>query len=175
MSSVIRGEDGFETSAGGIILQTRYAVFKGFADFDYTDGSIKTIDVLSVNITPKSDKSVFKLELSLCYSAGINNSNVMFGALRNNFYIQNSGTLSKQTPGISPLVTNRQTYANNVIDMGIYGYVDAPNTTSNITYKPTIKAVGNFKIAINRTFQNGDTPDFETGLSTFIVTELSGT
>lgn len=175
MTSEIRGEDEFETSAGGIVLQTRYRVFNGFADFSIKSQVVQKIDLLSVNITPKSAKSVFKLDLSLCYSASINNANLMFGALRNSTYISNSGTLSLQTPGISPLVTNRQTTTNSVIDMGIYTYVDEPSTTSTITYTPTIKVVGDYKIAINRTFQNGNAPDFESGLSTFVVTELSGT
>lgn len=174
MTSVIRSDDNFETSAGGIVLQSRYRVFNGFADFPIKSQVVHKIDFLSVNITPKSTKSVFKLELSLCYSASINNANVMFSAMRNDTYIKNSGTLSHQTPGISPLVTNRQTTTNSVIDMAVYTYVDAPNTESIITYTPTIKVVGDYRIALNRTWQNGDAPDFETGLSTFIVTELSG-
>ena len=175
MTSEIRGEDGFVTSAGGIVLQTRYVVFDGWKDFNVTSQVVQPLSFLSVNITPKSAQSVFKLELSLCYAASINTANVVFSATRNGTYIENTQTLSNQTGGISPLLTDRQTFTTSVMDMGIYGYIDAPNTNSSVTYTPTIKTYGDLGVAINRTWQNGDLPDHETGLSTFIVTELSGT
>ena len=175
MPSVIDGDDGFVTSSGGIILQTRYKVFDGWTNFSVSDGVVYPLDFLAVNITPKSEHSVFKLELSLAIEAGVVSVNIMLGAKRNDYYIANSSTLSSQNAGIAPLVTSLPDEATETMDMGLYTYVDAPNTSSPITYVPTISTFGSFEIAINRTFQNGNSANYETALSTFIVTELSGT
>lgn len=174
MPSIIEGNDNFQTSAGGIVLQTRYKVFDQWTDYALQTDVVHKMDFLAVNIVPKSVNSVFKLELSLCFESGIVTPNIMFSATRNDFYIQNPLTLSAQNSGIAAFNQSLSNNIDSTMDMAFYSYVDAPQTTEPITYSPTMRAQDNFNLGINRTWRNANLKHYETGISTFIVTELSG-
>ena len=174
MPSNIDGSDNFDTSAGGIVLQTRYAVYDQLRKLTATVNTPLRLEMLSVNIVPKSVNSVFKIELCCPHEGYSNNGNYMFSLYRNGVYIQNRETQSAQNGGITPIFTSLTNNAQSTMDTGMFVYVDAPQTTQPITYVPTIRAQDNLQIAINSTSSNLNAKHYETGISTFIVTELSG-
>lgn len=171
MASVIAGDDGFSTSAGGIVLQTRYVVFEGTKVASTSALTPFELDDLSVTITPTSADSVFKLEL--CVSHGAASKNIVFSAMRDSTYIAPSGAGSNQNAGIVPSATNDSGDDNSSLDVGSYVYVDAPSTENAITYTPTLQTNGGDTVYINRTISDTDSSAFERCISTFIVTELS--
>ena len=174
MPSEIRGDDDFYTSAGGIVLQTRYRVFDTLRKLTATAYTPLKLEMLAVDIVPKSVNSVFKIELCLPHEGYNMNENYVLGLYRNDVYMQNKETKSNQNGGITPKVTSTANNKDSTMDLGMYVYVDAPNTTETIRYVPTIRTQDNLEFAINSTSQNVDGKHYETGISTFIVTELSG-
>lgn len=173
MPSSISGDDGFVTSAGGIVLQTRYAVFALPKTISVAAMTVTEISELAVHIKPKSDRSVFKLELNLPHEAiSDSTENIMFSATRNGSYIQQEG-IGNRNGGISPRTISFHRENSSTLDLGSFVYIDEPATDSEITYTPAFMLAQNDTMHLNRTADDVDTAIHERGMSTFIVTELS--
>ena len=175
MPSNIDGSDNFDTSAGGIVLQTRYVVFDQLSSHYLHSNAIYKFDELKVIITPKSVNSVFKLELCLPHemtSTG-NDHDVMFSAYRNSHYI---GVVDGvKNSGIATRCLNKfGTDTASTMEHASYVYVDAPATTEQIIYTPTARTPHAQSLYLNGTAAGGQEAWHERGISTFIVTELSG-
>lgn len=176
MSSVIRGEDGFETSAGGIVLQTRYALLTIPKSISVAAMTVTEIDELTVNITPKSAQSVFKIELTIPHEAdGKNPENIMFSFTRNGTYIQPENVGNRNAGITSRAVNYPQVGQVSHLNYGGFVFVDEPATTNPIVYKAAIKYVDAQNLFINRTAPDTDVAFCERGMTAFIITELSGT
>ena len=176
MVSVIAGDDGFNTSAGGILLQTRYKVFKDPKNFTTTKMTPTVINELTVSITPKSANSVFKLELCMPYEAqGSFSENMMVSATRNGSFIA-PPNVGSRVGGIAPRTISVDSDNGKTLDLLSFSFIDEPATTSPIVYTAAvIDGAGSHNIKINATISDLDNDQYERGMSTFIVTELSGT
>jgi len=155
----------------GCIIQVKEQIRTSHLDLVEADGYV---DLVSVNITPVSSTSKFKISLQVSVSSD-NNNNYSFVQLHRN------GT---SIAGGDAIGTSQAVWldagckeADNMLffqQKQIFGtYIDYPNTTSEITYTAKIKCDVNGTLFVGRTYSITDNHRSTTP-TVFVVEELSG-
>ncbi len=164
----------------GGIIQVQYTQFTGTNAITCTTNTDIALTDLTVNITPQSTSSIIKLEAQIYGEWGTEDANW------NNtvFFFRDSTKLSHAAAGsrnVGIATTFRTFYstdANSTAEgTGLFAYYDAPNTTSQITYKVGLNTShsGNPVWYLNRTKGDISTnPAFERFISLISATEIAG-
>ncbi len=162
----------------GGIIQTQYTQLSSTSSISCTSNTDTEISVLSVNITPVSSSSIIKIE------AMVNGEWGDHGAAYNSawFFYRDSTKLSAPASGsrkVGILMGSALTYeavdASSTPEQVNYSYFDAPNTTSQITYKVGVNhSQPDTSWYLNRGVTDADSVNAERGISLICVTEIAG-
>jgi len=162
--------------APGHVMQVQYTQYTGTfsqscsADTDTVIGA----SALSVNITPSSASSIIKLETHIFHELGAeaDYANHVW------FFYRDSTKLAAPAAGSRPCGISISTLGYHV-DIGStpeiaqYSYFDAPNTTSQITYKIGFLPRYTRTIYVNRCVTDNDNNAHERGISFTSATEIA--
>ena len=160
----------------GAVLQMPFTQYTGTTSVSTSADTNGTVDVLSVNITPKSTSSIIKLDAHIFHEwsdQGDATNSVWF------FY-RDSTLLKAPSAGSRPCGISMSRLSHHSNDAGsspeiaYYSYFDAPNTTNQITYKVGFLVRFNRTIYINRTVTDNDNNSHERGVSFISATEIGG-
>ena len=162
--------------APGQVLQVQYTQYTGTfsqsvsADTDTVIGA----SALSVNITPTSTSSIIKLETHIFHELGAvadYGNHVWF------FYRDSTKLAIAQAGsrlcGISVSALGYHDDVGSTPEIAQYTYFDAPNTTSQITYKIGYRPRYTRTIYVNRTVTDNDNNGHDRGLSFTSATEIA--
>ena len=158
------------------MLQTQFTQYTGTTSVSTPSVTNTTIDVLAVNITPKSTNSIIKLDTHIFHEwqqpASTYNCAWFFYRDTTKLAIAQAGN---RLCGISPsAISFTGSDGDSTAEMTYYSYFDSPNTTSQITYK--VGVINNYatNVFINRTVGDADNDERERGLSFISATEIGG-
>ena len=160
----------------GSVLQMQFTQYTSTTSVSTSSVTNTTIDVLAVNITPKSTNSIIKLDTHIFHewqnSAATYNCAWFFYRDTTKLAIAQAGS---RLCGISPsAISFTGSDGDSTPEMTYYSYFDLPNTTSQITYK--VGVINNYdtNVFINRTVGDADNSERERGLSFISATEIGG-
>jgi len=163
--------------APGHVIQVQYT--------QYTDTFTQSLSAetdtvlgaaaLSVNITPSSTSSIIKLDAHIFHEWGSQ------GDAGNSvwFFYRDTTALKAPAAGSRPCGISMSTVsyagdeAGSTPEIAYYTYFDAPNTTSQITYKIGLFPRYNRTLSVNRTITDTDALGFERGISFTSATEIA--
>ena len=168
------GIDGSKLGTGAV-LQMPFTQYTGTTSVAVNNTSV-AIDVLAVNITPKSTSSIIRLDTHIFHehslSAGTTDSVWFF--YRDTTKLGHAQAGSRQSGISMGTISYDEANANSTPEIASYSYFDAPNTTSQITYKVGFMTYHNATIYINRTVSDADNNGNERGISFISATEIGG-
>ena len=161
-------------NAKGMVIQMPFTQYTGTTSVSTTALTNATIDVLAVDITPKSTNSIIKLDTHIFHewqnSAATYNCSWFFYRDTTKLAHAQDGT---KLCGISPsAISFTGDDGDSTPEMTYYSYFDSPNTTSQITYKVGVVTFYATSVFINRTV--GDAATSERGISFISATEIGG-
>lgn len=160
----------------GAVLQMPFTQYTGTTSVSVGATTDTAIDVLSVNITPKSTNSIIKLDTHIFHewqnSASTYNCAWFF--YRDTTKLGHAQAGSRLC-GISPsAISFTGPDGDSTGEMTYYSYFDSPNTISQITYKVGVINTFATSVFINRTVGDVDNNQRERGLSFISATEIGG-
>tara|TARA_B100001057_G_scaffold492891_1_gene586225 strand:+ start:2343 stop:2867 length:525 start_codon:yes stop_codon:yes gene_type:complete len=132
--------------------------------------------VLSVNITPKSTSSIIRLDAHIFHEWS--NQHAAYNGVW--FFYRDTTKLAHAQDGnrLSGISMSTLSYGSiegtSTPEIASYSYFDSPNTTSQITYKIGHLNYGTYTLAVNRTSNDGNTTQYERGISFISATEKAG-
>lgn len=162
----------------GNVLQVQYAQYSDTFTQAIT-GNTNTIlgsAVLSVDITPKSTSSIIKLDAHIFHEWGVINAsyNSAWFFYRDSTKLAHAAAGSRLT-GISvSALSYYSSDAGSTAESVYYTYFDSPSTTSQITYKVGLICKYSNTVYVNRTVGDGDSDEYERGISFISATEIGG-
>lgn len=185
MTSIIKADriqstsNGFVIPPAGGIIQTQYTQISAGSSISSATNTDTGISALSVNITPVSTSSIIKIE------AMVNGEWSDQGATYNStwFFYRDSTKLASPAAGsrkVGILMGTGLTYessdSSSTPEQASYMYFDAPNTTSQITYKVGFNHSQSSTIDwhLNKCVTDSDDVNQERGMSLICVTEIAG-
>ena len=160
----------------GATLQTQFTQYTGTTSVSLSGNTSTEINVLTLNITPKSTSSIIRLDSHVFHEWSDQNKateNVWF------FY-RDSVLLRAPVVGSRPsgiamsTLSHHSSDAGSTPEMVYYSYFDTPNTTNQITYKVGVVVNANSTVFINRTVTDNDNNAHERGISFISATEIGG-
>lgn len=163
-------------NAKNMVIQMPFTQYTGTTQVSITGGANTSIDVLSVNITPKSTSSIIRLDTHIFHEWS--NQHAAYNGVW--FFYRDSTKLAhaeagNRGSGISMSTVSYGTVENSSTpEAAYYSYFDSPNTTNQITYKVGHLNYGTYTLNINRTGTDADTAQHERGLSFISATEIGG-
>jgi len=162
--------------APGHVVQVQYTQYTGTFSQSVTADTNTVIgaSALSVNITPTSTSSIIKLETHIFHELGAeaDYANHVW------FFYRDTTALKAPAAGSRPCGISISTLGYHV-DIGStpeivqYTYFDAPNTTSQITYKIGLLPRYSRTLYVNRTVTDNDNNAHERGISFTSATEIA--
>ena len=165
-------------NVSGTVLQVQYTQYTGtFSQSLSTNTStILGSSVLTLNITPKSTSSIIKLDCHVFHEWSDQ------GSATNSvwFFYRDSTLLRATSAGNRAAGITMSTLSHHTTDAGstpevvYYSYFDAPNTTSQITYKVGVRVNSDKTLFVNRTVTDNDNTSHERGISFISATEIGG-
>ena len=181
MTSILK-VDNLQDSSGtgspyitGAVLQMPFTQYTGTTSVAVNNTSV-AIDVLAVNITPRSTSSIIRLDTHIFHehslSAGTTDSVWFF--YRDTTKLGHAQAGSRQSGISMGAISYDVGNADSTPEIASYSYFDAPNTTSQITYKVGFMTYHNATIYINRTVSDADNNGTERGISFISATEIGG-
>ena len=175
--STITVASGNVLQAPGHVMQVQYT--------QYTDTFTQSLSAetntvlgavaLSVNITPTSTSSIIKLDAHIFHEWGSQGdaTNAVW------FFYRDSTALKAPSAGSRPCGISMSTVsydgdeAGSTPEIVYYSYFDAPNTTSQITYKIGILPRYSRTLSVNRTITDTDAIGYERGISFTSAMEIA--
>jgi hypothetical protein len=159
----------------GAVLQVQYTQYTSTTSVSLTADTNAEISVLTVNITPRSTSSIIKLDTHIFHEWGHtdNYGNHVWFFYRDSTLLK-APAASSRPCGISVSTLSYHDDAGSTPEIIYYSYFDAPNTTSQITYKIGILPRYSRTLYINRTATDNDNNGHERGLSFISATEIGG-
>ncbi len=163
--------------APGSVLQVQYTQYTGTFSQALTANTNTVLGdaALSVSITPKSTSSIIKLDTHIFHEWGhqdVYGNHVWF------FYRDTTKLAIPQAGnrlcGISASLLSYDYDIGSTPEIVSYSYFDAPNTTSQITYKIGILPRYSRTLYVNRTVNDNDNDGHDRGLSFTSATEIGG-
>ncbi len=163
----------------GGIIQMQYTQLSAGSSISSATNTDTEISALSVNITPTSTSSIIKIETM------INGEWSDQGATYNStwFFYRDSTKLASPAAGsrkVGILMGTGLTYessdSSSTPEQASYMYFDAPNTTSQVTYKVGFNHSQSSTISwhLNKCVTDSDNVNQERGMSLICVTEIAG-
>jgi microcystin-dependent protein len=168
-------------------IRAGYAIQHQMAHYDIyrkyignTDGSTPTfIDVLDIKMTPRDDNSCFKIDAMINFESNGFSENLVFRLYRkigSGSFTQVGGSNDSDNPNsMKGMATafyddNEDSTMNNVK----LQFIDAPTTTSEITYSVAFITNTSTIFTLNRVLSDNNSGSYEFGSSNMIITELAG-
>ena len=168
------GIDGSKLGTGAV-LQVKYTQYTSRTSVSLSANTSTALSVLTVNITPKSTSSIIKLDTHIFHEWSDMNhaTNHMW------FFYRDTTTLKPPAAGSRPCgisiatISHFNNDAGSTPEVAQYTYFDAPNTTSQITYKIGLLPRFDGTLYINRTVTDNDNNAHERGISFTSATEIA--
>ena len=137
--------------------------------------TINDLSNMSIVITPKkaNSKILIHIRWSGEFSASDLTWNTTFGCTRNGTQIGRSGGGLNGTGIATPSLSYYASDASSTAENCIYFVTDTPGITSAITYRATIASSQNGTIYNNRTVNNVNSWDYESGTSAMTAMEIA--
>ena len=160
----------------GAVLQMPFTQYVDTTQVSITGGANTSIDVLSVNITPRSTSSIIKLDTHIFHEWS--NQHAAYNGVW--FFYRDTTKLAHTQVGnrLSGISMSTLSYgsieANSTPEIATYSYFDLPNTTNQITYKVGHLNYGSYTLNVNKTVADGNTTQYERGISFISATEIGG-
>ena len=160
----------------GAVLQVQYTQYTGTTTVSYSADTDMEISVLTVNITPKSTSSIIKLDSHIFHEW----SDMNHATNHVWFFYRDTTKIKAPSAGSRPCGISIATLshfnndAGSTPEVAYYSYFDAPNTTSQITYKVGMLPRFDGTLYINRTVTDNDNNAHERGISFISATEIGG-
>jgi len=176
--TTVEVSSGHKLYAPGHVIQVQYT--------QYTDTFTQSLSAetdtvlgaaaLSVNITPSSTSSIIKLDAHIFHEWGSQGdaANAVW------FFYRDTTALKAPAAGSRPCGISMSTVsyagdeAGSTPEIAYYTYFDAPNTTSQITYKVGVRVNSDKTLFVNRTVTDNDNTSHERGISFISATEIGG-
>ena len=163
-------------TVAGKILQVQYTINTTYSSQAFATNSTEAIDNMSVNITPSSTSSKIFLQANWFgeFSNQVGSYNGMWGFLRDSTRVFPFNSGESRTYGIS--ASNISYWGNqnvNTPEGAFIHYVDAPASTSQITYKLCWTGSA-YTMYHNRPVTDNNTAGYERGTSMIIAMEIAG-
>mgnify|MGYP005999307367 CR=1 FL=1 len=160
----------------GAVLQVQYTQYTAKTNVSMSSGVATTVDVLAVNITPKSTSSIIRLDAHVFHEwndpdAQYNSGWVFFRDSTKLAAPQNGNRLSVISQSSISYYNSDAGTTNEIVN---YSYFDAPNTTNQITYKVGVVSHYNTNVHINSTKNDDNTTTNSRGISFISATEIGG-
>jgi hypothetical protein len=159
----------------GAMLQTQFTQYTGTTSVSISTDTNTVIDVLTVNITPKSTSSIIKLDAHIFHewanSSSPNNSVWFF--YRDSIKLAHA-QVGTALCGITNTLISYSTDGSSTPEIANYSYFDTPSTTNTITYKVAAINNANTTIFINKNNSASTTSEYERGISFISATEIGG-
>ena len=164
---------GNDTVAGKII-QVQYTISSTYGSQGFATGVTEALDGMSVNITPSSTNSKIFLQANWFgeFSNFAGAYNGMFGFLRNSTRVFPYTADSRQY-GIMSGYIGYMNDAASTPEGSFFHYVDAPATTSQITYQACWTGSA-YTMYHNRTVNDTNAGGYERGTSMIMAMEIAG-
>jgi hypothetical protein len=162
-------------SAPGHVLQVQYTQYTSTTTVSTSANTNHTVDVLSLNITPKSTSSIIRLDAHIFHEWGNINSahDSMWFFYRDSTKLAHAQVGNRKAGITGTLNSFYSSEAGSTPEAAHYSYFDSPNTTSQITYKVGVINQYTTTLYINRTVTDNDAVDYERGLSFISATEIA--
>ncbi len=160
----------------GAVLQVQYLqIDTTVASISVSANTDTVVTQLTVNITPKSTSSIIRLDTHI-FHEWANASAPQESAW---FFYRDTTKLAASAAGsrLSGISMSRLSFYNDATstpEIATYSYFDAPNTTSQITYKVGVKNHYGTNFSLNRTINDTDSTQHERGISFISATEIGG-
>ena len=160
----------------GAVLQMPFTQYTSTTTVSTSANTNHTVDVLSLNITPKSTSSIIRLDAHIFHEWGHVNSqhDSMWFFYRDSTKLAHTQVGSRRAGITTSLISYISAEAGSTPEATNYSYFDSPNTTSQITYKVGVINQQTATLYINRTVIDNDGVDFERGISFISATEIGG-
>tara|TARA_R110002167_G_scaffold255051_1_gene461377 strand:- start:138 stop:629 length:492 start_codon:yes stop_codon:yes gene_type:complete len=140
MATVIRGDDNFDTSKSGQVLQVVSTTKT--STFSTSAGSWTDVTGLSATITPVSNQS----KILVIASVSMDAPNLVAGRL-----VRDSTPIAVGTSGGSQFEgTFSKVSSYYAADVQSVSHLDSPNTTSSTTYKIQVNGYASIALYVNR-------------------------
>ena len=163
-------------NVAGTILQVQYTQYTGATSINTGVNTDDAIDVLAVNITPKSTSSIIRLDCHVFHEWNVTG----YATDAVWFYFRDSTKLSHSANGnrnVGISMSRLSYYADDsgsTPEITYYTYFDTPNTTNQITYKVGVNSYVSSPLTINKTKTDSNTNQYERGISFISATEIGG-
>lgn len=153
----------------GKVLQVVFASTDA-TTFTHSSTSFGEVTGLSATITPSSASNKILVEVSITHS-GHTNLTTAFGINRDSTAIGNSDEASGSRMNA---IASDYTDGNTHTQTTSYRYLDdSHNSTSALTYKPTVAARSTYTFQLNKAFQDDNSSHNIYGISSITLTEIS--
>jgi len=158
----------------GSVLQTKKTQYTSTTNVTTAANTNKTVDVLAVNITPKSTSSIIKLDAHIFHEWL--NPDAMYYCMW--FFYRDATKLAAPQAGnrlsgiTSSTISFYDSDADSTPELATYSYFDSPTTTSQITYKVGVICHYATTVHINRTVGDTDSTLFNRGISFISAQEI---
>jgi hypothetical protein len=162
--------------APGAVLQMPFTQYTSTTSIAVAGGTNTSVDVLAVNITPTSTNSIIKLDTHIFHEHSIaaGTTDTVWFFYRDTTKLAHAQAGSRQSGISMGTLSYYISNADSTPEIAKYSYFDAPNTTSQITYKVGILTYNTSTIYINRTVADADNAGAERGISYISATEIGG-
>lgn len=175
------GKISLEAAAGGggtgSIIKTLYTQFTGTNTITCSGDTVLTD--LTVDITPTSTSSIIRIDAMVNGEWATSQdaaTNCVWFFYRDTTKLSHASAGSRRV-GIqmgTSITWGTSSDATSTPETAHYSYFDAPNTTSQITYKVGVNNYYDYAWALNKTGSDLDNSAHERGLSFICVTEIKG-
>ena len=160
----------------GSVIQTKKTQYTSTTNVTTVANTNKTVDVLAVNITPRSTSSIIRLDANIFHEWL--NPDAMYYCMW--FFYKDSTKLGAPQAGsrLSGITSSSISYyasdADSTPEVASYSYFDSPTTTSQITYKVGVICHYQTTVHINRTVGDTDATTYNRGISFISAQEIKG-
>ena len=176
LSKITNGGVAASGIPSGGVVQVRQTQFTGTNTISTTSGSWNVMTDLTVNITPTSTSSTIMLQLFLgSWEHGNAEDHMAYFAFYRDSTLLVAPTAGSRLEIVGMGATNF--YADDHLStpaVAWINYFDTPSSTSQITYKGAMMALGTETFYLNRTAQDTDASGHERSISTIVATEIAG-
>jgi len=160
----------------GAVLQMPFTQYVDTTQVSVSANTNTTINVLTVNITPKSTSSIIRLDAHIFHewsNYDAPNESAWF-FYRDATKLAHAASGNRLTGISSSALSYYGTDATSTPETVYYSYFDSPSSTSQITYKVGVINHFSCTLNINRTNNDSDSTQLERGISFISATEIGG-
>ena len=171
MTSVIRGDDNFDTAVGDNVVQTHLITTSSQS---ITASTLTNISGLNATITPSTTSKRIKVIVRWSGEfSTTNNYSCVYGIKRDAIDVGNPASVGSRLVGIAVVAQGyHDPDGSSTPDSVFYSYIDSPATTSATTYHATYLHNSSGTLYNQRTVSDVNTNNYERLTSTIILEEI---